>query len=1058
MGSTASPDLNYFVCTLGQAAAFNATKPHSFKTINEFFDERRECKDPAVGFPKITTTRQGEAGEARWGYDVLLRTEKITPDFVPFAHANSRDTEADGQTKFADHNVNPLPSAISARANQSKGETDERHMEPIWKATEQDVAYLHHTSGTSTGLPKPIPQTHRAGIGVLPYLDGRDSTSFTTTPLYHGGVADCFRAWTSGAMIWLFPGKDVPITAGNVLKSLQCAEKACRGGHSPKVKYFSSVPYILRMLAEESNGLEILKGMEVVGVGGAALPEAIGNDLVAKGVNLISRFGSAECGFLLSSHRPYDTDKDWQYLRISPESGNSIRFERQAEDDLAELVVLKTWPHMAKKNRDDGSFATADLFKAHSTIPNAWLYHSRADSQLTLVTGKKFDPAPLEAAISLSPLISDAFVFGNGQQFPGALIFRSEASHGLNDVDLSEKIWPHISNLNSSSQEHTRIAREMLVPMPKDAPVLEKSSKGTVLRGQTEKRFSKEIESAYSTQLLAHGDIGSEAPPVPLVEINLFVSQTIQEISNRDKPLAPDMDFFAAGIDSVACMRIRTVLQRRVLPSELASKLPLNVVYDCGTVSRLAEYLTNLRLGKEASQEHEIDLMRTLVDQYGSFTISHDEVEKDGLGRDSVTNGKSHDQEEAIILTGATGSLGAHILDQLCHSITIFGRRQVIYCLVRGREGATPLDRVNESLRKRGRKPMEPSNQGVKCLATQLSSPTLGLSQSDYGDLRRSTKLIIHAAWAVNFSLPLRSFVAEHITGLRNLLDLAGAPSQSHTPRVIFCSSVASVLGSSPSNDTNKAIPEAISHDPATASPLGYSRSKWVAEQICDRANNSKQSGLQNRVAIVRIGQLCGDTQNGIWNETEAWPLMLSTVDAIGALPDLDKEGERLDWLPVDIAARAVIEIAGSFQRREEVDETNAVKNNVTLVTHVLNPDRSVKWSTMLEWMKEIRGVKKGFDLISADDWVQKLEALKGDHPAKRLLGLWKSVFCTGEGDKMGDGGKLSADDKSAVSKRFAMEVTMENVSVLTEVCGVRQDLFGKMWTWIESVLVAKGA
>ncbi len=49
--------------------------------------------------------------------------------------------------------------------------------------------------------------------------------------------------------------------------------------------------------------------------------------------------------------------------------------------------------YKAKKNRPDGSFATADLFAPHPEIPHAWKYHSRADSQLTLITGKKFDPA-----------------------------------------------------------------------------------------------------------------------------------------------------------------------------------------------------------------------------------------------------------------------------------------------------------------------------------------------------------------------------------------------------------------------------------------------------------------------------------------------------------------------------------------------------------------------------------------------------------------------------------------------------------------------------------------
>ena len=46
-------DINYFVCTLGQAKTLIAQKPHSFKTVNEFIDHQAEQypSQPAVGFP-----------------------------------------------------------------------------------------------------------------------------------------------------------------------------------------------------------------------------------------------------------------------------------------------------------------------------------------------------------------------------------------------------------------------------------------------------------------------------------------------------------------------------------------------------------------------------------------------------------------------------------------------------------------------------------------------------------------------------------------------------------------------------------------------------------------------------------------------------------------------------------------------------------------------------------------------------------------------------------------------------------------------------------------------
>ena len=460
-------------------------------------------------------------------------------------------------------------------------------VESIRTVSENDVAYLHHTSGTSTGLPKPIPQTHRAGIGVLPCLNGKAEASFTTTPLYHGGVADCFRAWTSGTMIWLFPGKEVPITPNNVLECLYSAERASKEGNSPPVRFFSSVPYVLQQLASEVEGMAVLKSLHIVGVGGAALPESVGNELVSNGVNLISRFGSAECGFLMSSHREYSQDKNWQFLREDP--SGALSFEQQ--DELAELVIRPHWPHMAKRNREDGSFATADLFMAHPTIPNAWKYHSRADSQLTLITGKKFDPAPLEDAILASPLLKDAMIIGNGQQSPGVLLFRSARSAHLDESELLEQIWLDVERLNTGSQNHARIPRSMLFVMPPDAPALPKSSKGTLLRNQAETLYQPQIESVYANGADAEVIDGSNGVQtyIPDHEVLDYVKKVVEKVVNKTGSIPVDADLFSRGVDSIHVIQIRRVLLSSVVPP--GSKLPLNVVFNSRTIEGSAPLL-----------------------------------------------------------------------------------------------------------------------------------------------------------------------------------------------------------------------------------------------------------------------------------------------------------------------------------------------------------------------------------------------------------------------------------------------------------------------------------
>lgn len=60
-----------------------------------------------------------------------------------------------------------------------------------------------------------------------------------------------------------------------------------------------------------------------------------------------------------------------------------------------------------------------------------------------------------------------------------------------------------------------------------------------------------------------------------------------------------------------------------------------------------------------------------------------------------------------------------------------------------------------------------------------------------------------------------------------------------------------------------------------------------MGEAICEAAHRTTR--LNGRMHVLRIGQLCGDTKGGIWNVTEAWPLMLSSVSVTGTLPNLEE-------------------------------------------------------------------------------------------------------------------------------------------------------------------------
>jgi long-subunit acyl-CoA synthetase (AMP-forming) len=210
---------------------------------------------------------------------------------------------------------------------------------------------------------------------------------------------------------------------------------------------------------------------------------------------------------------------------------------------------------MSRRNREDGSFATSDLFEPHTTINGAWRYHSRSDSQITLVTGKKFDPAPVEDAIrSRLDVVKDVLVVGNGKPEAGAIIIPAET--GKSGKEIEEQIWSIVSEINEEGQSHTRIARGMIAIMPSGENGLGKSSKGTVLRRKAEERFAKDIEKLYGG-----GDIEDGEQAETEDEIRAAVRDIVKTVTGN-REIHDDYDFYQFGVDSNQCTKIRNLLQR----------------------------------------------------------------------------------------------------------------------------------------------------------------------------------------------------------------------------------------------------------------------------------------------------------------------------------------------------------------------------------------------------------------------------------------------------------------------------------------------------------------
>ncbi|KAF7192617.1 Adenylate-forming reductase [Pseudocercospora fuligena] len=1079
------PELNYFTCTLGEAKPY---RDDSFTNITDFIEQQAKAIPdyPAAGFYRpssesnsawrsdvftfkdvlsrsISTANALSAslgvegrqvvallcpstveflftwlGLIRLGHSVLLvapqNSSKGVAELCKQSNANNlifdkkyeqlaKESRVEAGKDFA-LKLHDLPQVDleSADLHVAAGELKEA-------VSKDDIAYLFHTSGTSSGIPKPIPQSHYAGTGVLPRLDGSSSATFSTTPLYHGGIADLFRAWTSKALIWLFPSKDVPITAANIVQCLKTASQT----KTPPIKYFASVPYVLQTMASDDVGLQHLQGMEMVSVGGSALPDDVGNTLVNEGVHLVSRFGSAECGFIMSSHRDYKEDRCWQYLRLSKAGSAFLKFEEQ-ESGLAELIVLPDWPHMSKRNRPDGSFATSDLFERRPEIPDAWRYHSRADSQLTLTIGKSFDPAPVEAAIvARSDLLQDELVFGEQRPYPGALLFRSAKAKDLSDEELLDQVAPEVERVNAEGEAYARISRNMLIPMPHTEAPLEKSSKGTVLRSKAEERYSSEIEAAY-------GNSSAPKQTIPDDQVDSTITGIVRSVmggkSRRGEELDSQTDLFAYGVDSAACLQIRHAVSA-LLP-EKSPALPMTIVQDRGTIQQLSETILDIRNGRETrrdSHSDELALMEGLVEQYSQFHA--DASTTAACLKDSSKNNEA----KTVLMTGATGALGSHLLARLLENSTV----SRIHLLLRGDNQEAAKQRVLKVLEQRKLAAANAFQTKVVIHTCTLSNPRLGLPEEIYLQLVEEVDVLYHLAWAVDFILPLNAF-KQHFAGLQTLLNFAvsalhrrqHADGEAGFLNFVFCSSTASVANFSCSSP-GELVPESIITDPNVSSPAGYSRSKWVAENICHQAALANP-GLARSLSVVRVGQLSGDTVHGIWNKSEAYPLMLGTAEVTGCLPDLPDEG--VAWLPVDKAAAAFVQLG--------LDDLDQHQGEGVSALHVLNQDTTTSWRMLLDWIRSA----ESFEVVPPYEWLERLEKLSSTdeedhgenndgHPALMLLDFWKQAY----------GGNGGGSGKEAAGPGLEIQRTIAAMPTLAEIKPVDREYALKLWKWIRETV-----
>ncbi|MFN6218433.1 MAG: amino acid adenylation domain-containing protein [Aphanizomenon sp.] len=388
-------------------------------------------------------------------------------------------------------------------------------------------------------------------------------------------------------------------------------------------------------------------------------------------------------------------------------------------------------------------------------------------------------------------------------------------------------------------------------------------------------------------------------------------------------------NFFNLGGHSLATIQIISRIRET-----LKIDLPLQYLFTEPTIAGLTKIINQLL----QTADH-----ITPIDDFYVDAILDSSIKPQNLPQ-QFTNQLQH-----ILLTGATGFLGVHLLHELLEKTSAN-----IHCLVRA-------ENVSEARNKLKNKLSfyqlwnEQNSQRIIPIIGNLEKNLLGLSEKEFQDLASQIDMIYHSGASVNLIYPYSVLKPANVLGTQEILRLA---SQIKIKPVHFVSTTSVFC---PENyPENEVLLESDPLDYYQGLVGGYPQSKWVAEKLVMQA---RERGLP--VTIYRAARIIGHSQIGICNTEDLFSRIITTCMQLGATPNIDWED---NLTPVDYVSQAIVYL--SFQ-----------KESLGKAFHLLNP-QIISMNHLFNLIRKL-----GYQLpqISYDQWYYQLINLMQKSADKKL-------------------------------------------------------------------------
>ncbi|MFI6055300.1 amino acid adenylation domain-containing protein [Streptomyces violascens] len=708
-----------------------------------------------------------------------------------------------------------------------------------------DLAYVIHTSG-STGRPKGVEIGHRAlahfAAGAM-HRYGLQHTDrvLQFAPLHFDtSVEEVFLTLCAGATL-VVRGDDMTDSVPGFLDA--CARLRISFLDLPTA-YWHEVVY-----AVSSGAAALPAGVRTVVIGGeAALPERVDRwrKAVGTSVRLLNTYGPTEAtvvatvadlhdpalalgdvpiGLPLPGTRAVVVDGELHLVGDNLATG--YRGDRPA--DAARFAPLARLPGAPR------AYRTGDLVRIGD---DGQLRHlGRADDEFK-ISGHRVQPAEVESALLAGPAVRDAAVVGQVLRDGTRRLVAYVVPDG--PVPTSTLLRDHLRESLPAAMVPS--AFEFIDRLPR-------TSSGKVDR------------LVLASTAPAEPGAGTPASDGSLERAIADVWQQVlgvAAVSARD-------NVFDLGAQSLQAIQVANRLG-----VELRHDVKVGWLFQYPTPAELAGFLE--REKRPTAPVRAADLLADAV------------LEPD------IRPGAGPPREEAvdrILLTGATGFVGVHLLAEL-----LANTDAEIVCLVRAADPAEATARIHEALDTRLMRLPNEVKKRITPIPADLARPRLGLAEPDFAELSRTCGAIIHNAATVSIMREYATLRAVNTGSTRDLLRLAA-------PRSIPLHFV-STLSVAPPLSLSPEVPEAfLPHHPGLR--YGYQQSKWAAERLLEQA---AERGLP--VTVHRLGRIVGPHATGYVNDRDfLWSVLRAGIPA-GIVPDLFEEET---WTPVDHVATALVHL-----------------------------------------------------------------------------------------------------------------------------------------------------